>query len=220
MLSVIDAVIILFLLLGAVLGFKKGFIKSIVTLVGTILVIVLSFALKDSLALFLMNRLPFFDVGIESLNILIYQGIAFLLIFLVLTILLKIIIKISGIIENLLKFTIILSIPSKILGAILGFIEMYVFIFIILYALSIFNVNSTLIIESKLANSILSNTPLISSVLEDSYNATKELITLNVDSHLDSDTLNNKGIEILKKYNIISEEEIEDLVSQGKLSND
>ena len=34
--TIVDAIVILFLLLGAVLGFKKGAIRSLVGLVGTI----------------------------------------------------------------------------------------------------------------------------------------------------------------------------------------
>ena len=122
MLSVLDAVILLFLLLGAVLGFKKGIIKSVVSFIGTILVIVLSFTFKNALSEFLYLHFPFFHVGVDVLNVLIYEGIAFLILFSLLSILLRVVIKISGIIETVLKFTIILGIPSKILGAIFGFL--------------------------------------------------------------------------------------------------
>lgn len=218
--NVVDACIIVFLLLGAVLGFKKGLIKSVVTLVGTILVVVLSFTLKNSVAAFLYTYFPFFNVGIEALNILIYEGIAFLLVFCVLNILLQIIIKISGIVETILKFTIILGIPSKILGAIFGFLEMYVFIFVILFSLAQFNVHNSLITDSKLANKILSNTPFISNVLENSYNATKEVVNLNKNymNSKDKKALNEKGIEILIKYNVISKENVNKLIEKGKLS--
>ena len=57
--SILDAVIILFLLCGAVLGFKKGAIKSLVAFLGTITVIVVSYYLKDYIANILFNYVPF-----------------------------------------------------------------------------------------------------------------------------------------------------------------
>ncbi len=218
--SVIDAVIILFLLMGAIIGFKKGIIKSIVSFVGTILVVILSFSLKNTVAVYLYTYLPFFDVGIEVLNILIYEAIAFLLVFSVLSIVLRIVIKISGIIETILKFTIILGIPSKILGAIFGLLEMYVFLFVALFVLSQFNVTSPFVTESKLADKILGKTPIVSNVVRDSYQAVKEVIHLNknyVDSQ-DKDKLNQDGLDILLKYNVISVKNASNLLEKNKLN--
>ncbi len=220
MLSVIDSVIILFLLLGAVIGFKKGIIKSVVSLVGTILVFVLSFTLKNPLSVFLYTHFPFFNVGISVINVLIYEAIAFLILFFLLSILLKIIIKISGIIETILKFTIVLGIPSKILGAIFGLIEMYIFIFAVLFLLVQFNVRSSLITESKIADFILGKTPIISEVMKDSYSAIKEVVDLNKNytTTQDKDKLNQDGLEILLKYNVLSIDNAVMLQEKGKLN--
>lgn len=220
--NVIDAVIFLFLLCGAVLGFKRGVIKSVVSLVGTILVVALSFALKDALAEVLYTNLPFFKIGTSALNILIYKGIAFLIIFAILSSILKIVIKLSGLLETILKLTIVLSIPSKILGAIFGFIEYYVFAFIILFLLAQFNVESSLITDSKLADKILTNTPVMSNILENSYNGIKELVSLNKTNKAEKqEAINNKdALDIMLKYNLISKEEISKLIEKGKLSEE
>ena len=220
MLSVIDAVIILFLLLGAVIGFKKGVIKSVVSFVGTILVFVLAFLFKNPLSVFLYTHLPFFNVGITVLNILIYEAIAFLILVFLFGIVLKIIIKISGLIETILKFTIVLGIPSKILGAIFGFLEMYVFVFAVLFLLVQFNVNSSLITESKMADFILGKTPVVSNIMEDSYKAIKEVIDLNKNytTTQDKQKLNQDGLEILLKYDILSVENATMLQEKGKLN--
>jgi uncharacterized membrane protein required for colicin V production len=215
--SVIDSVIILFLILGAVLGFKRGIIKSVVSLVGTILVVVLSFVFKDSLAEFLYTNLPFFNVGITALNVLIYNVIAFLIIFAVLKIILNVIIKISGLLETILKFTIVLSIPSKILGAIFGFIEFYIFTFIILFVIAEFNINSSLISESKVADKIMSSTPIMSTILKNTYNGINELIEINKSGD-NSSEVNEKALNIMIKYNIISKENATKLVDSGKIS--
>jgi uncharacterized membrane protein required for colicin V production len=220
--SVIDSVIILFLLLGAVLGFKRGVIKSVISLVGTILVIVLSFTLKDPISVLLYTYLPFFNIGIPALNILIYEAIAFLIVFAVLMSILKVIIKLSGLIEMILKFTIVLSIPSKILGAIFGFIEYYIFAFIILFILAQLNVQTSLIMESKLANKILSNTPVMSSVLEESYEGIKELVSMNKNNKdsQNKNELNEEALKIMVKYNIISQDNVDKLIDKGKLSEE
>ncbi len=220
MLSVVDAVILLFLLLGAVLGFKKGVIKSVVSFVGTILVFVLAFLFKNPLSVFLYTHLPFFNVGITVLNILIYEAIAFLILVFLFGIVLKVIIKISGLIETILKFTIVLGIPSKILGAIFGFLEMYVFVFAVLFLLVQFNVNSSLITESKMADFILGKTPIVSNIMEDSYSAIKEVIDLNKNytTNQDTEKLNQDGLEILLKYDILSVENATLLQEKGKLN--
>lgn len=220
MLSVIDAVIILFLLLGAVLGFKKGIIKSVVSLVGTILVFVLSFTLKNPLSVFLYTHFPFFHVGISVLNVLIYEAIAFFILFSLFSILLRIVIKVSGLIETILKFTIVLGIPSKILGAIFGFIEMYLFIFVVLFLLVQFNVKSTLISESKFADFILSHTPFISNVVDNSYHAVKEVVELNKNyaTTQDKEKLNQDGLDTLLKYKVLSVENARLLQEKNKLN--
>ncbi len=220
MLSIIDAIIILFLLMGALVGFKKGVIKSVVSLVGTILVLVLSFTLKNPLSVILYTYFPFFNVGITVLNILIYEALAFVILFAILSSILGIVIKISGIIETLLKFTIILGIPSKILGAIFGLLEMYVFVFAVLYALASFNVQSSLITDSKLANFILGKTPVISNVLDDSYSAVKEVVALNKNytTTQDKEKLNQDGLDILLKYNVLSVENANKLLEKNKLN--
>lgn len=219
MLSVIDAIIILFLLMGAVIGFKKGVIKSVVSFVGTILVLVLSFTLKNPLSVILYTYLPFFNVGIAVLNILIYEALAFIILFAVLSFILSILIKISGIIETLLKFTIVLGIPSKILGALFGFLEMYLFIFVALFALVQFNVQSSLISDSKMVDFILGKTPIMSNVLDDTYTAVKEVVNLNKEygKNGNTDKLNQDGLDILLKYKVLSVENANKLLEKNKL---
>lgn len=219
MLSVVDAIIILFLLMGAVLGFKKGVIKSVVSFVGTILVFVLSFTLKNALSVFLYTHFPFFNVGISVLNILIYEAIAFLILFVLFSAILRILIKISGIIETLLKFTIVLGIPSKILGAIFGFLEMYLFIFVALFLLAQFNVQNSLITDSKMADFILGKTPIVSNVLDDTYTAVKEVVNLNKEygKNGNTDKLNQDGLDILLKYKVLSVENANKLLEKNKL---
>ena len=141
-----DAVIIGLMIFFGISGLKNGFFKQTVLTIGTILVFVLSYYFKDYLANFFSYNLPFFDFpgtfqGLEVVNIILYQMLAFLI--------LVVLLKITGVFEKILKFTIILGIPSKILGFILGLVEGYVVIFVALFFLSQPAVNIPLLNESK-----------------------------------------------------------------------
>lgn len=216
--NIVDVVIFLLVLLGAALGFKRGVIRSVVSLVGTILVFVLSFVLKNPLSVFLYTYLPFFDIGITVINILVYEVIAFLIVFVVLLSALKFVVKITGIIETILKFTIVLGIPSKILGAIFGFIEMYVFSFIVVYILATFNVQSDLINNSNIAKKMLEKTPFMSSVIDDTYMAIREVTDLSKNNNSPKEKREQEGLEILLKYNILSPENANILIEKNKIN--
>ena len=128
--NIVDILIIVFILLGAFIGFRDGFTKALVNAVGVIIVTVIAYVLKNPVSEILMSFMPFFNFGgITSLNIVLYEVIAFLLVFSVLMIILKIVAVTTGIFETFLKFTIVLGIPSKILGAVVGAIKNYILVF-------------------------------------------------------------------------------------------
>ena len=78
--NIVDIIIIVALLLGAISGFIRGFFKQTVMFVGTIIVVILSFILKNPLSLILYKNLPFFKFGgLTSLNILMYEILAFII---------------------------------------------------------------------------------------------------------------------------------------------
>lgn len=135
--NVVDVIIIALLILGGVAGFKAGVIKKLTDFLGMFAVVILAFYLKNYISVIMYENLPFFNFfglinGINALNILLYEVIAFLVIFILLLFVLKVILLATGLIEKILKATVILSIPSKILGIIVGVIEMYVYIFLVL----------------------------------------------------------------------------------------
>lgn len=222
--TIVDAIIILFLLLGAVLGFKKGAIRSLVGLVGTIAVVVIAYYLKNPLASILYTYCPFFEFsgswqGLVTLNILLYEGIAYVIVFIILYSILSLILKITGIIERLLTMTIILGIPSKIIGAVLGFLEAVVFSFIILFVLLQFNGSHTLIKESSVATSIIDKTPLIGSMANETYEAIMEISNLQ-DKYKNSnnyDAYNGEILSIMLKYNVITTTTAQNLIDNKKL---
>ena len=165
--GIIDAIIILFILLGGVIGFKEGVIKKLTSVVGLVLVVVIAFTLKNKLSVYFYENLPFFDLwgvfkGIQILNVIFYEVVAFLVIASILMLIYRIILGITGLIENILKATVILSIPSKILGFIVGLIESYIWVYIILFILTLPVINLKDVYTSKVANYIMQETPYLS----------------------------------------------------------
>lgn len=222
--SIVDIIIVLFLLMGAIVGFKRGIIKSATMCIGMIVVIVLSYALKNPVSKLMYTYLPFFKIGgiwegVSVINILIYEAIAFLIVFSLLSVLLKILVKMTGIVETFLKFTVILGIPSKILGAIFGLIEQFIFIFVVLYFLSQVTFTSEYIRNSKIGSGILNNTPFLSDIIKSSTKSFEEIYELK-DKYVKNENkeeYNTEALEILLKYSVITPESAEELVKNGKL---
>lgn len=222
MVSIIDAIIIILLLFGAVFGFRAGVIKSAVSFLGTLLIIFLAFQLKNPISEFLYMHLPFFNfsgelAGVTVFNVLIYEGIAFLIVFAILEILLKVVVIASGILESILRLTIVFGLFSKILGLFFGFIEYYVIIFAGLFMLNCFSNTAFLIKDSSLATSILNNTPILTEQFEEPKAAIDEILSLSTIYKNDKDGYNAKAFEILIKYNVISKDQAEKLISKKKI---
>lgn len=220
--NIVDAIIIICIILGAMGGLRRGLIKETVYLVGIILVLVVSFHLKDSLATLMYKYLPFFNFhgpleGISSLNILVYELIAFLIVFSVIYLILRIILKLTGIIETILKCTIILGFISKICGAVLGAIEGYIIVFIVLFTLNQPFFNVTGMEESKLSNFILNKTPFMSEATEGIRDAVYEIDDLSDKYKNNKKIFNDEAIKLFIKYDIISEENVNLLKEKGKL---
>ncbi len=221
--NVADIVILIALVLGALAGFKAGVIKKTADFLGTFIIVILAFFLKNDLSVLMYENLPFLNFGwlikgVEVLNVLIYEMLAFIIVFLVLLFILKIILKITGLIEKILKATVILSIPSKILGIVVGVIESYVYVFLalVVFTLPIFKL--PYIRESNIGNSILNNTPILSGISEemvDIYGNVYEIV-----SERDSKTneeLNEEVITFLINKKVLTKESAKKLVEKNKI---
>lgn len=216
--NIIDIVIILLLGLSFVTGFKRGVLKEIVMLFGTIIIYVISFNLKDPLGLFLCKICPFFKLdGLISLNILIYQLIAFVAIAGILFSIYSIVLKFTGILQKAVDLTIILTLPSKILGGIAGIIEGYIVLFIILLVLSIPFKDNSLFIDSTLNNKILTSS-ILSNTIGDLDDMIIDIYKLS-NSKESNKIKNNKIMKMYVEYKIVSEDDINDISNTGKLDN-
>lgn len=218
--NLVDIIILVALALGAVTGFIRGFFKQTVMFVGTILVVVLSFLLKNPLSLILYENLPFFKfAGLTSLNILLYEALAFMICIAVLSMVLSLVIKISGIIETVLKLTVLLALPSKILGMIVGVVQSVAILYVILFIVSMPVFDMPFLDDSKYAEMILSKTPVMSNITNDAIKTfdeisefTKKEININ-----DIGVTNQKIVEIMLKNDVVKIDSIKLLNEKEKI---
>lgn len=222
--NIITAAIILIVLLYMVLGFKRGVIKTGVSLVGTIAILVVSYVLKDVIANFLMDKLPFFNfggvfAGITSINILMYNMLSFIVVFVVLYCVLNILLTLSGLIEKILKLTVILAIPSKILGAILGLIEGILVAFLFSFVFLHLAPTEKYVMDSKLAIILLERSPFIGRMTTSTTLALEDINNI-VNSLKEDDDRSEANFKVLHQliyWKVISVDEAQKLIDDKKL---
>ena len=223
--SLLDIVIVLVLAMSAIIGFKRGAIKEIVSLVGIIIVFVVSFSLKGVIGNVLCKWLPFFNFagnfeGVTVLNILLYQLLAFLIIYSLLFSVYMIVLKVSGVVQKLVHMTVILWLPSKLIGAVVAFVTGYVMVFVVLLALLIPLKNTDFFLESKFANYIVYDTPILAGSAENISTSINEVYTLGEDlskGEISKNEANVKTMDVLLKYKIVSPKTARELIVLDKL---
>jgi uncharacterized membrane protein required for colicin V production len=223
--QVVDVVILLMLGMGAVVGFKRGLLRQTVQSLGGILVVVCAFLFRGPLAVFLFKIFPAFNfdgmfAGITSLNILVYEVIAFIILLIIFGIIFRILLVVAKFIENILEATIILAIPSKILGAVMGLIEYYLLVFIALFILTLPVFNIDIINNSKFKDKILEGTPIVSNMAAKTVESFDDIYALRDDLVMEADRLklDQKVLQILIDNKVISTERAIELYEDGKIS--
>lgn len=221
--NVVDVIIIALLILGGVAGFKAGVIKKLTDFIGMFVVIILAFYLKNYISVIMYENLPFFNFfglinGIDALNILLYEVMAFLVIFIALLFVLKVVLMLTGLVEKILKATVILSIPSKLLGIVVGVIEMYVYLFLILVIVSLPIFDSSFLKNSKMNNFILNNTPVLSSVSEEIIDIYGDVYNI-IDNRKNktNEQLNEEILRLLIDKKVVTKESAKKLVDKNKI---
>jgi len=225
--SIVDTIIIIFILAGALIGFKRGFTRELVSLCGIFAIVMLSFLLKNPISIFFYEHLPFFGFGgilkgVTVLNIALYEIIAFFIAMAILTLVFKILVFATSVFEKILNMTIILGIPSKMLGAVLGLLESYIWVFIILYVLSLPVFNLSILNESKYKEPILTNTPVLSSFVKPMIETINEFTSIKekYESDTNASEFNRETLDLFLKYDIITVESVDKLVEKDKLKID
>ena len=216
--NILDIFIIIGLLSGASYGFRSGGIKTLVVLITTLISFYLAFLFKNPIANFLSYNLPFFSFdGLTSLNIIIYQLVAFILLLTFFSAIFVVIVKLAGGIEKILKFTIILSIPSKIIGFIFGLLESIIIIYVVLLLISGFSITKDmkLIDNSKYGDIILKTIPggnSLTSSINDINGIVKSYDSKN------KDNLNKEVTSVLVKNKVIDNLYLNKLRNKGKIN--
>lgn len=222
-----DIIILLIILFGGVIGFKRGFTNELLHFIGFFIVLSLAFLLKNPISVILYENLPFFKFGgilkgVTVLNIALYEIIAFFIVLSLLMILFRILLKVTSIFEKILKATIILGIPSKIAGGIIGIIESYVWVFILFYIFSFPIVDFAFVNESKIKDTVLNKTPILSSYASNTMEVVNEFTSIkqNYESKTDAKTFNLETLDLFLKYDIITVDSVDKLISKDKLKID
>jgi len=223
--NIVDLIIIIAILFGAIMGFKRGFTRSVVSAVGIIAIVVLAFFLKNPVSVFLYENLPFFKFaglikGVTVLNIALYELLAFIVVLAILGLLLKVLTLATSIFEKILNATIIFGIPSKIAGALVGVVQYFVIVFVGLYIVSLPVFNIEVVSESKFKDSILNNTPFLSSIVDDTMKVVEEFSSIKdkyKDNNSNAEQFNKEVLDLFLKYDIVQVESIDKLVEKEKL---
>lgn len=220
---IIAIIIVVFIVLEVINGYKKGFLESGVVLVGSIIIIVASYILKNPLSVYMYTHLPFFKFdglfrGVTALNIIVYELIAFITVFAVLFVIYKIVCFITKIADKLLSLIFFIGIPNKILGAVLGFIQS---ILILYFVIAIFKIGTSINgyeMKPSLADVIL-EVPILKQTFGPVLNSLDDITSLAKDYEYtkDKEEFNEKTIDILLKYEVITEENLDKLIDSGKI---
>jgi len=220
---IVNAVLILFLVLGVYDGYKKGFLEQSVKLIGVVGALVVAYLLKDPISVLMYTHLPFFNVGglfkgVSAINIVIYEIIAFIGVFVILLIVLKIICQVTKIVDHLLSLIAFIGVPNKILGAVMGFVESVIFLyfasFIFLFCANFFGFE----VKPSFANDIV-DLPILKNTFGSLLDSVDEIASMakEYEDKQDKSEFNYKTMEILMKYDIISEENVKILIDSSKL---
>ena len=219
--NIFDIGIILVLLMFIIAGFKNGVINELAELIGIVVIFVLSFLLKGILGNILCIFLPFFDFygviqGMSSLNILLYQAIAFILVFSILLTLYIIILKIGKILEKIVRLTIVLWLPSKLLGGLVSLIKGYIILFVLFVLLLIpfGGENYPIINDSKLLNHIVYKSPILSNATSNFTNSIREAYELGVmvsNKEITTNEADLKNLDFMLKYGVVDRKTVEKL---------
>ena len=116
--------------------------------------------------------------------------------------------------------TIILWLPSKAIGAVVAFITGYVMVFVVLLALLIPLKHLDIFAESKLANYMIYETPVLASSsknISDSINEIYELGNDLSNGNISKNEANLETMNILLKYKVVSPKTARQLVVLDKL---
>ena len=218
--NIVDILIIVVLISFAIIGFNRGIFKSLIVFLGFIAVIFLAYMFKNYVGDFFVLNLPFMNfgksfVGVSSINIVMYQALAFIIMLIVFGLIYRFLVTISGIFEKVLKLTVILGIPSKLLGMVFGALEGLIVLYLSLFILNQPFLNFEPINNSKYASIILNDIPVISKYAESSLHLAEEI--QNLSKIEDANEKDLRISELILREKVTSVDVMEKLIKMGKI---
>lgn len=224
---VMDILIVAFLALGGYAGWKAGILKTLVKFVGIVAIIIMALSFKDTIVAVLFKYLPFFNYGgifndLFSINIFVYNAIAFLIIFILLYCLLSIVLSVTGFLNTLLNLTIVWILPSKILGAIVGVLSAWVYLLAAIYILGQLPPVAGIVYESNLAPVMMKYTPIVNKMASKTTDGMNDIIKMlkKVDKDTDRESLDLQILTKAMSAGLINQEQFESLILDEKLKMD
>ena len=130
--------------------------------------------------------------------------------------------RLTGIVQKLIDASIILKLPSSILGFILGLLEGYIVMFFIVAILSIPLRDSKIYQDSKVADTMMNNSPVLSSSIGKTLSSLSDIfvITTKVKKGDDVKTqINYNVITTYLNHDVISKEDALYIIDLGKLDS-
>ena len=221
--NIFDIMICLLLIIGFIIGFKNGVVRQGISLAGIIIIFIIAYFLKGYIGNFLCINLPFFNYfgplkGLTTINIIVYQLIAFLLVFTVLLFIYIVIVKISKVLEKVVDATIIFWLPSKLLGGFLCFIEVYIIIYAVILFLSVPLSTNPYFHNSKGVNIVLYETPFLGKTKFAKSVKNISTLTNNIKKEkISKEDANKKILVVLVENNVIDIDTVNKLNEQNKL---
>ena len=221
----VDLVFLIIILMYGAIGFKRGFTREVVSCLGFTIVIWVSFFLKNPISAFFYQNFPFFPLsgyfkGLTTLNILIYEVFALLLVVSIGFVIFRLLLFGTKIFEKFLNMTIILGIPSKLLGMVVGFIEGIFWVFVIMYVLSLPVFKNDILKDSKLDKVITTSIPVLSKTVTGFKKVSNEITDLKdsyKDNKISADEFNYQSLDLMLKYGVIKPNSVKILKEKGKL---
>jgi len=220
----ISIIIVLIILIGAFNGWKTGGFSSLIAFVGSIAILYLAYYLKDYINVFLYDNLPFLEFeglfnGVSSINILLYDGISYIICLFGLSIILGIIVKITGLVDKLFKSTVILAFPSRLIGLLFGALEFYLIAFALCYIFLQIPLTSSYIKDSYLANLMLDETPVLKDVIDDTYTSISDIYNICEENQDETDRtkVDYMALDKMLEHNLVTIEEATKLITNNKI---
>ncbi len=222
--AIVNVILLVLLAAGIYSGYKKGFLESSVRFIGIDIAIIGAYMFKNPISVFLYTHLPFFEMngvfkGISILNVIVYELIAFILLFVLIMLVIKIVCKLTGLVDRLLSFILLFGLPNKILGAIVGFVETIIILFFVSFGVKFAcNFNNINLPESLMDDIV--NMPVLKNTFGDTLSSLDEITSLakKYEDQQDKDEFSREAVDILLKYDIITEENLQILIDSGKIT--